>query len=193
MSKNDILLAVIGAAHGIKGEVRVKSFTGDPLAFGDYGKLHDREGRKYQVLNARLSRNVVVTRFKSIDTREKAEALNGVELFVDRSVLPEVEDEDEFYMNDLIGLEAVSQAGEGLEGEVLGRVVEVHDFGAGDIIEVRFANGRAELFPFTREIFPQIDLAGGRMVLVPPVTVSEREEEGVEVEMEGETERGDGA
>lgn len=171
MNKNDILLAVIGAPHGIRGEVRVKSFTGDPLAFGDYGKLHDSEGRKYHVIDARVSKTVVVTRFKGIDTREKAEALNGIELFVDRSVLPEVEDEDEFYMSDLIGLEAVS-----LQGDRLGVVREVHDFGAGDILEIKLENGPLEMFPFTREIFPEVDVEGGRVVLVPPLSVSERDE-----------------
>lgn len=172
MKKNDILMAKIGAAHGIKGEVRVKSFTDDPLAFGDYGKLHDAQGRKYQVINARLSKTVVVTRFKSIDTREKAKALNGIELFVDRSVLPEPEDEDEYYMSDLVGLNAVSP-----EGALIGVVKEVYDFGAGDILEIKLQNGPQEMFPFTKEIFPQVDIAGSRIVFVPPVVVSEREEE----------------
>ena len=172
MKTSDILLAKIGAPHGIKGEVRVKSFTDDPLAFGDYGKLHDREGRKYQVLDMRLAKTVVVTRFKGIDTREKAEALNGIELFVDRATLPEVEDEDEFYMSDLVGLAAVSP-----DGNVLGTVKEVYDFGAGDILEIRMENGPLEMFPFTREIFPQVDTAAGRIVFLPPVIVSEREEE----------------
>lgn len=166
----DILLAKIGGAHGVKGEVRVKSFTQDPEAFGDYGKLHDRNGNKYQVLNTRISKNVVITRFKSVDTREKAKALNGLELFVNRSALPDVADEDEFYLSDLAGLEAVS-----LEGEVLGEVTGVHDFGAGDIVEIRLAGGRTELFPFTRTIFPQVDIAEGQIVLVPPETVSERD------------------
>jgi len=172
MSETDILLAIIGAPHGIKGEVRVKSFTGDPLAFGDYGKLHDKDGRKFQVLKARVSKTVVVTRFKSIDSREKAEALNGVELFVDRSVLPGVEDEDEYYMADLVGLEAVSP-----DGERLGVVREVYDFGAGDILEIKPESGPAELFPFNREIFPEVNLEGGEIVFVPPETVSEKDEE----------------
>lgn len=165
-------MAKIGAAHGIKGEVRVKSFTQDPLAFGDYGKLHDREGRKYQVINARLSKTVVVTRFKSIDTREKAEELNGIELYVDRSVLPEPDDEDEFYMSDLVGLAAVSP-----DGETLGTVREVYDFGAGDILEISLSDGPLEMFPFTREIFPMIDIEGGRITFVPPLVVNERDTE----------------
>lgn len=172
MSKADILLAIIGAAHGIRGEVRVKSFTGDPLAFGDYGKLHDRQGRSYEILEARLSKTVVVTRFKGVDSREKAEALNGTELFVDRAALPEVEDEDEFYMTDLIGLEVVSQS-----GEPLGRVKEVHDFGAGDILEISLKGSRTGMFAFTREIFPQVDIDAGQVTFIPPREVSEREED----------------
>lgn len=171
MKNNDILMAKIGAAHGIKGEVRVKSFTDDPLAFGDYGKLHDGDGGKYKVINARISKTIVVTRFKSIDTREKAEALNGVELFVDRSALPEVEDEDEFYMSDLIGLEAVN-----LAGDKLGIVNETYDFGAGDILEIKLEKGSIEMFPFTKETFPEIDLENGKIVFVLPAVVSERDE-----------------
>lgn len=170
MTTKDILLAVIGAAHGIKGEVRVKSFTGDPLAFGDYGKLHDGQGRKYEVINARLSKNVVVTRFKGIDSREKAEALSGIELFVDRERLPAVEDEDEFYMSDLIGLDVVSP-----DGTRLGTIKDVQDFGAGDILEIKPLSGPSEMFPFTREIFPEVDIAAGRVVFVPPLMVSERD------------------
>ncbi len=172
MKNTDILMAKIGAAHGIKGEVRVKSFTDDPLAFGDYGKLHDAQGRKYQVINARVSKTVVVTRFKSVDTREKAEALNGIELFVDRSVLPEPEDDDEYYMSDLVGLSVVSP-----EGEALGSVGEVYDFGAGDILEIKLNDGPLEMFPFTKAIFPEVDLAGGKIIFIPPVVVSEREED----------------
>ena len=97
--------------------------------------------------------------------------LNGVELFVDRSALPAPE-EDEFYLSDLIGLQAVSP-----NGETLGKVVEVHDFGAGDILEIRLANGKTEHFAFTREIFPEIRIAQGEIAFVPPETVSEREKE----------------
>jgi 16S rRNA processing protein RimM len=171
MKSKDILMAIIGSPHGIKGEVRVKSFTEDPLAFAEYGELHDATGNAYQVSQARFSKTVAITRFKGIDTREKAEALNGVELFVDRSMLPQTDDEDEFYMSDLVGLEAVSDT-----GVRLGIVKQVHDFGAGDILEIRLENGPLEMFPFTREIFPQVDVAGGKLVFVPPMVVSERDE-----------------
>ena len=82
--KNPILMAQIGAPHGVKGEVRVKSFTGDPLALGDYGSLYDGDGRKFKVMRLRPSKNVLVVKFKGTNTREEAEALNRVELFIDR-------------------------------------------------------------------------------------------------------------
>lgn len=167
---NPVLLAVIGAPHGVRGELRVKPFTEDPLGFCDYGTLFDRAGRAFEVVDARLQKAMAVVRFAGITTREQAEALNGTELFVDRSVLPATEDEDEFYMTDLIGLEAASS-----DGERLGEIVQVHDFGAGDILEIRLASGRSELFAFTRENFPEVDIAGGRVIFVPPQSVSERE------------------
>lgn len=168
--EHPVLLAVIGAPHGVKGEVRVKSFTGDPVAFSEYGMLRAGDGRQFEVIDARPSKTVVIARFKGVDTREKAEALNGTELFVDRSALPETEGEDEFYLEDLTGLEAVTQ-----DGKRFGVVLAVHDFGAGDILEIALAKGGGALFAFTREIFPEIDLAGGRIVIVPPAEVSERE------------------
>ena len=166
---DSVLLAQIGAAHGIRGEVRIKPF-GDADMLDRYGPLYDAQGRSYEITAMRPQKTVLVVRFRGIDSREAAEALNGVELFVDRSALPAPE-EDEFYLSDLIGLQTVSP-----EGEMLGKVVEVHDFGAGDILEVRLANGKSELFAFTRENFPDIRIAQGEITFVPPQTVSEREE-----------------
>ena len=170
ITNTDIQLAVIGGAHGIKGELRVKSYTDDPLAFGDYGKLHDKNGNKYQVIKARVSKNVVVTRFKSVDTREKAEALNGIELYIERCRLPEVGDEDEFYLSDLDGLDCVDET-----GAVIGFVKAVHNFGAGDIIEVRHVKGGDAFYPFTKKVVPTVNIEAGRLTLIPPVEVSERD------------------
>ena len=168
-SEQSVLLAQIGAAHGIRGEVRVKPF-GDADMLDRYGPLYDAQGRSYEITAMRPQKTVLVVRFKGIDSREAAEALNGVELYVDRSALPAPE-EDEFYLSDLIGLQTVSP-----EGEMLGKVIEVHDFGAGDILEVRLANGKSELFAFTRENFPDIRIDRGEITFLPPATVSEREE-----------------
>lgn len=169
---NDVLLAVIGAPHGINGEVRVKSFTGAPEAFADYGPLHDASGNQFEVARTRAAKGVAITRFTGIATREAAEALNGTELFVTRDALPEPE-EEEYYLADLLGLVAVSA-----DGKAVGKVTAADNFGAGDVLEIAFDTDGRALFAFTRAIFPEIDLAGGRIVVIPPETVSERDPDG---------------
>ena len=160
-----VLLGVIGAPHGVRGQVRVKSFTADPPAIGDYGPLHDADGNVYEVVDARPAKTVVVVTFKSVKSRDAAETLNGVELFVARDRLPdEALEDDEFYIADLVGLDTVDEG-----GAVTGRVVAVHNFGADDMIEVRLkANGRTDMFAFTHAVVPAIDFEAGRLTLVPP-------------------------
>ncbi|MGY6707707.1 MAG: ribosome maturation factor RimM [Rhizobiaceae bacterium] len=153
-------MAVIGAAHGIKGELRVKSFTADPTALGDYGPLRARDGRTFTVKTARQAKEVVIVRFAEVADRNAAEALSGVELFVDRSALPDDLDEEEFYHADLVGMEIVDES-----GAVLGTVLAIHDFGAGDIIEVRPRSGKSLMIPFTRAAVPHISLAERRMTI----------------------------
>src|SRR5690606_12458580 len=128
--KNPIQMAVIGAAHGIKGELRVKTFTGDPLALGNYGPLYAKDGRTFEVLDIRPAGTVVVVRFKGVTDRSAAEALTGTELFIDRSALPDEGDEDDFYHADLIGLAVKDD-----RGETIGKVTAVQNFGGGDILE----------------------------------------------------------
>jgi 16S rRNA processing protein RimM len=158
--ENPVLMAVIGAAHGIKGEVRVKSFTGDPEALGDYGPLLTADGRVFEVLDVRPQKEVVVVRFKGVKDRNAAEALAGTELFVDRSALPPVSDEEEFYHADLVGLSVVDT-----EGVRLGTVKTMHDYGGGDIVEVAITGARSVLVPFTKAAVPAIDIAAGTMTV----------------------------
>lgn len=162
---NKVVMGVIGAPHGVRGQVRVKSFTAEPLAIGDYGPLHDANGNAYEVADARRAKTVVVVTFTSVKSREAAEKLNGVELFINRDRLPDDALEgDEFYIADLVGLDTVDES-----GAISGRVVAVHNFGADDMIEVRLkANGRTDMFAFTRAIVPEIDVEAGRLTLVPP-------------------------
>ncbi len=162
MEGEQILLAVIGAAHGVRGEVRVKPFTGDPTALGEYGPLATADGRIFHVERLRPAKEVVVAKFRGIDDRNAAEALNGTELYVLRDRLPPTEDEDEFYHADLLGIEAFGET-----GEHLGTVVAVHDFGAGDILEVTPARGPSLLVPFTTAAVPAVDIAARRLVVVP--------------------------
>lgn len=156
--KNPIQLGVVGAAHGIRGEVRVKPYTQDPLALGDYGPLSTTDGRSLVVEDMRLSKDVVIVRFEGISDRNAAEALNGQALHVDRSALPEELDEEEYYHADLVGLAVVDE-----DGTTLGKVVTIHDFGAGDLLEVRPASGRTLMIPFTRDAVPEIDIPKGRL------------------------------
>lgn len=133
--ENPILMAKIGGAQGLRGEVRVSTYTDDPMALGDYGNLVTADGRVFEILEVREGKNVVVVRFRGINDRNAAESLNGLELFIERDNLPDDElDDDEFYYADLEGLEAVDS-----EGKSYGAVSAVYDFGAGDLLELKGA------------------------------------------------------
>lgn len=154
--EHPIQMAVIGAAHGIRGEVRVKTFTGDPLALGDYGPLRDAQGRTYTVAALRPAKDVLVVRFREIASREAAEAATGTALFVERSALPDDLEEDEFYHADLIGLAVRDET-----GTEIGRIEAMQNFGGGDIAEVALAGGRSVMVPFTLAAIPEISLRDG--------------------------------
>jgi 16S rRNA processing protein RimM len=152
----------IGAAHGIAGAVRVKSFTARPESLGDYGPLSAADGRQLRVSTLRPAGSVVVVQFEGVGDRNAAEALNGTDLFVPRDRLPAPEDEEYFHA-DLIGLAAVTRA-----GTEIGTVVGVENYGAGDLIEIARAKGNTVLIPFTRANVPEIDLAARRLIVDPP-------------------------
>lgn len=167
-----ILLGVIGAAHGIKGEVRIKAFTGDPLAIADYGPLTDDKGRRFEIAEVRPAKEVVVARIKGITSREAAESLNGVNLYVARDQIPAPEDEDEFLQADLIGCAVV-----GPDGVVLGTVTTVANYGAGDLLDILLPDGRSVLMPFTKAFAPRIDIAARRIEAVPPEGLFEADDD----------------
>ena len=161
-----ICVARIGAAHGVRGAVKLWTFTEDPLAVRDYGPLMTKDGaRQFEVTHAREAKDHLVATFKGIETRDDAEKLNGIELYIAREKLPATDD-DEYYHADLIGLAAVNAA-----NETLGRVIAIHNFGAGDIIEIAPPTGTTMLLPFTNAVVPEVDIAGGRVVIAPPQEV----------------------
>ena len=166
-----ILVGKFGAPHGVRGEVRLKSHTEDPEAIAGYETLSTGDGRKVTILSLRPQKAMLVARLEGCDSREAAEKLNGQELFINRSELPETEDEDEFYLTDLIGL-AVRDAA----GAVIGKVVTVENFGAGDILEIKPVGGAAFMVAFTKESVPEIDLEAGYLVLVRPEEIEARGE-----------------
>jgi 16S rRNA processing protein RimM len=160
--KNPVLLGVIGAAHGIKGELRVKTFTGDPLALAGYGPLHAKDGRSFEITAIRPANTVVVVRLKGVNDRNQAEALNGIELYADRSTL-QAEEEGEFLYEDLVDLSVRDQA-----GLAIGKVTAVQNYGGGDILELKLTDGKEVLIPFTHVAVPDVDVASG-FVTVDPV------------------------
>lgn len=171
MTDAKILLAQIGAPHGIKGEVRVKPF-GEPDMLDQYGKLETKEGKKFKIKRMRPQKNMMVVKFEGVNTREEAEALNRVELFIDRAKLPELEEEDEFYIEDLIGMDVLDES-----GVQLGTVLAVPNFGAGDMLEIKPTNSSSTYYlPFTKEVVPEIDFENASLTVEPPAEVSERDE-----------------
>lgn len=161
-----ICVARIGAAHGVRGAVRLWAFTEDPLAVTRYGPLTTKDGaRQFEVTHAREAKDHLVATLKGIATREDAERLNGIELYIAREKLPDTVD-DEYYHADLIGLAAVNAA-----NEPLGRVIAIHNFGAGDIIEIAPPQGSTMLLPFTNAVVPTVDLANGRVVIELPAEI----------------------
>ena len=165
-----VCVARIGAAHGVRGAVKLWTFTEDPLAVQGYGPLMTKDGaRQFEIAGVREAKDHLVATFKGIATRSDAEKLNGIELYVPREKLPDTDD-GEYYHTDLIGLAAVSAA-----DEPLGRVVAIHNFGAGDIIEIAPPKGATMLLPFTNAVVPTVDIKGGRVVIKPPQEIEGEE------------------
>jgi 16S rRNA processing protein RimM len=159
-----ICLGQIGAAHGVRGEVRLRSFTSDPAAIADYGPLETEDGRVFEIETMRPAKDHFVARLSGIRDRDAASALANTKLYVPRERLPQTEEPDEFYHADLVGLAVVDRA-----GKSLGTVIAIHNFGAGDLIEVRTdTGGNTELVPFDTTHVPAVDIASGKIVVDPP-------------------------
>jgi 16S rRNA processing protein RimM len=158
-----ILVGRVAGAFGVKGEVRITAYTDDPAALVSYRELLREDGSPGLTLTAgRPHKGALVGRAKEIATREEAEALRGLQLYVPRAALPAL-DEDEFYLADLIGLRAV-----GPDGVELGRVKNVQNFGAGDLLEIAPETGPTWWLPFTRDAVPEVRIADGVVVAVRP-------------------------
>jgi 16S rRNA processing protein RimM len=160
-----IILGVIGAPHGVKGEVRVKSSTADPLDIGGYGPVTLPDGRRLKVKSVRPGGEVVIVKLEGVNDRNAAEALKFQTLAVPRDRLPPP-DENDFYHADLIGLRC-----ETADGGLVGHVAAVHDFGAGDILDIKPEKGPNITLGFTRINVPVVDIAGGRLVVAMPEVV----------------------
>jgi 16S rRNA processing protein RimM len=159
-----ICVAQIGAAHGIRGEVRLRSFTQDPMAIKAYGPLESEDGsRRFEIEALRPAKDHFVARLAGVPDRDAAEKLTNIKLYVSRDRLPPIDDDDTFYHADLVGLSAVT-----LDGVELGKVTAILNFGAGDLVEIKPDGGGEPLMvPFTEAAVPKIDMAERRMIVVP--------------------------
>jgi 16S rRNA processing protein RimM len=169
-----VCVGQVAAPHGVRGLVKLRSFTEDPADVAAYGPLTDETGRRsFEVRLLSAVGDLWIAEVEGVADRNAAEAIKGVRLYVERSLLPEPEDEDEFYHADLIGLRAETAA-----GEPFGTVVAVHDFGAGEMLELRPASGPTVMLPFTRAAVPVVDLAAGRIVVEPPEEIPGEDHDG---------------
>jgi 16S rRNA processing protein RimM len=158
-----VCVGVVAGAHGVRGAVKIKSFTAEPKDVARYGPLEDENGR--QRFTLRLvgeAKGVLIGWLSGVADRDRAEALRGLRLYLSRAALPPTEDE-EYYHADLIGLDAVLA-----DGAPLGQIKAVHDFGAGDTLEIERPEGPPAMVPFTRAVVPVVDLEAGRLIIDPP-------------------------
>ena len=161
--EDNICVGAIAGAYGVKGEVRLKSFTAEPEAIATYGPLRTEDGAKFEIELTRQLKNGFSAQIIGVSTKEQADALQGKKLYVSRNTLPSLPD-DEFYHSDLVGLEVYDTG-----GTLLGRVKSVQNHGAADLLEIQGAGLKTEvLLPFTQEAVPMVDLSAGRIVADPP-------------------------
>ncbi len=173
MSKSDkICIGVIAGAHGVRGAVRVKSFTADIDAVAGYGILSDAKGKQsFEIQVTGQTKGQLIANIKGVNDRNDAEDLKGMELFIDRNALPET-DEDEFYYTDLIGMRMETS-----DGTHYGMLKAVHNFGADDLLDVNLAEGGTVMLPFTKEVIPNIDMKARLLVVTPPLEIEARPKE----------------
>jgi len=158
-----ICVGAVTGARGIKGDIRIKSFTADPEAISDYGPLYDKTGSQtYDLQVTGQAKGQLTARMKGINDRTAAEKLRGLQLFIPRDILPAPQD-DEFYFSDLIGLRA-----EDLEGNALGTIRSVDNFGAGDVLEIGGGVPGDLMVPFTKDTVPRVEIDKGLVIINLP-------------------------
>lgn len=163
MDDNLICVGAVMGAFGVRGEVRIKSFCANPSAIENYSPLTTEAGKSYELKLVRSVKGGFGARLSGVPDKEAADALRGTKLFARRDDLPSLPD-DEYYHSDLIGLKVLDTG-----GALLGKVINVQDFGAGDILEIAGKGLKeAALLPFTLANIPTVDLAAGKIIADPP-------------------------
>ncbi|MBV9347983.1 MAG: ribosome maturation factor RimM [Pseudolabrys sp.] len=169
-----VCIARIGAAHGVRGEVKLWPFTEDPAAVTSYGPLETADGKRtFDLEIVRAAKDHLIARIKGIADRDAAAALTNLDLYVPRERLPAIAEPDTFYHSDLIGLDAIRE-----DGSQVGTVHAIHNFGAGDVVEITpTGSGEPVMLPFNEATVPRVDLAKKQIVVVPPAEIEAREDE----------------
>ncbi len=181
MAAGRICLGVIVGVHGVRGHLKIKAYTDDPAALDRYGPISLDDGRLLHLKVKSVSpKGTVIAVAQEVTDRNEAEVMRGLELFIKRDALPPTAD-DEVYHSDLVGLEARDN-----DGVAIGVIVGLHDFGAGDIIEVKPPSGPTMMLPFAHEYRDEVRLEEGFVTLLPPQGMMEL------VGMDGKTENPDG-
>jgi len=166
LDANRICIGVVTGPHGLKGQVKIKSYTAEPKDVAAYGPVTNKGGEQsFEIRIISSSKKGLVAELSGVNDRNAAEAIQGTELYVPRDNLPELE-EDEFYYSDLIGLPV-----EHVDGRAIGIVTMVDNYGAGEVMEVELKDGGTEMFLMSRDVVPVIDLEKGRIVVNPPTEV----------------------
>ncbi|MCP4394806.1 MAG: 16S rRNA processing protein RimM [Alphaproteobacteria bacterium] len=162
-----ICVGVIKGSHGVKGDVKLKSFTDNPRDITSFGVLQNERGNKtFSLTIIGKTKDGLRAHIEGIDDKDAADELKGTELFVSRDILPKIEDENEFYHADLIGLSVTIKSEDEGEEEKQGTLTKVHDFGAGDVLEIDTTDGETILVPFNDDSVPEIDIKGGKIVVI---------------------------
>ncbi|MCE3233515.1 MAG: ribosome maturation factor RimM [Rickettsiaceae bacterium] len=164
MQKDLVCVAKITSAHGIRGAVKIKAFTQFADSLEEYAPLYSKDGKQeFDIEILSVKEDMLIVKIKGVNTRNEAENLKGRELYADKNLFPQLE-EDEFYYDDLIGMGVIYE-----DGEEFGEVIAMHNYGGGDLIEIKPTGAQENaLFPFTKEIFPEINIEDGTIVIIPP-------------------------
>jgi 16S rRNA processing protein RimM len=174
MPSERVRIAKIGAAHGVRGEVRLFAYTEDPLAIRAYGELEDESGmRRFRIVSLRPAKDHLIARIEGVGDRSEAASLTHLELYVPRARLPRQKEPGTFYHADLVGLSVETK-----DGEKLGEVIGVQNFGAGDLLEIKSARGANVLIPFIDQYVPAVDVGGGKIIADPPLGLFDENAEG---------------
>jgi 16S rRNA processing protein RimM len=174
MPSERVRIAKIGAAHGVRGEVRLFAYTEDPLAIRAYGELEDESGtRRFRIVSLRPAKDHLIARIEGVGDRNGAASLTHLELYVPRARLPRQKEAGTFYHADLVGLSVETK-----DGEKLGEVIGVQNFGAGDLLEIKSAHGANVLIPFIDQYVPAVDIGGGKIIADPPLGLFDENAEG---------------